>query len=227
MLGAIGAVVLVAGMAFAATWPGFDPQTIEVVGNRVVSRSNILARASIASNVNMWLQNTGAIAARVERIPYIARATVHRLPPTTMTIAVSERVPFALVRSGRSAAVVDRHLRVLSVEEKDPALPVFTLARTVALVPGAFLGEPSALALRDDYAAMVSADIRPNQLAFDRFGGLVARLPGGVRILLGDDGTLDKKLPLIEPILTQVVRKQRSVQAIDLRAPNTPVIVYR
>ena len=49
----------------------------------------------------------------------------------------------------------------------------------------------------------------------------------GLRLLLGSEKDLAQKLALVDPILSQVVGKQRRVAAIDLRAPATPVIVYR
>ncbi len=81
--------------------------------------------------------------------------------------------------------------------------------------------------LRSAYDAMSAHAIVPAELAFDRFGGIVATLPDGPRLLLGSGSDLDKKLTLARAILSQVVTHQRPVAAIDLRAPATPVLVYR
>ena len=43
---------------------------------------------------------------------------------------------------------------------------------------------------------------------------------GGVRILLGSEEDFDKKLALVDPILSQLVRDRRRVEAVDLRAPS-------
>jgi hypothetical protein len=67
----------------------------------------------------------------------------------------------------------------------------------------------------------------PSELAFDRFGGVVATLPDGVRLLLGSESDLNRKLTLAKAIRAQVVTQVRPVAAIDLRAPATPVLVYR
>ncbi len=222
----VGVIAVVAG-AFAVAWPGFEPKYVQVTGNRVVPRSEILAKAAIAGHINMWLQNTGAMASRIESIPYVAGAGVYRLPPASIVIAVRERAPFAAVRSDDRAALVDRDLRVLQSAPDDTALPEFILKPGVALEPGRFLTAASAVALRDDYEAMIAAHVIPVELTFDRFGGLVATMRGGVQILLGDDGDLTKKLALVDPILAQVVRKQRRVSAVDLRAPATPVLVFK
>ncbi len=221
-------VLLLAGAAaFAGMWPGFDPARVEVVGNRRVAEAEILERAAIARNANMWLQSTSAIARRVEAIPFVATASVHRIPPTTMKIAVTERVPFVILQSGDEAAVADHALRVLEGSSGEETLPVFVLQPGVALRAGAFVAQSRALELRDDYDAMVAAGLAPVELRRDRFGGLVATLPGQVRVLFGDDSDLTRKIALVNPILTQVVRDRARVAAIDLRAPNTPVLQYR
>lgn len=226
----IALVALIGSMAagFALTWSGFEPKNVVVMGNRIVPRDEILARARVSPNVNMWLQSTRAMAARVEAIPFVEWAGVYRVPPTTIVVRVSERKPFAVVLTGGESAVVDRNLRVLTLGAANSSLPRLVLpASEPALLPGAFLRDARATGLRDDYEAMIAAHVVPLQLEYDRYDGLVATVRGGVRLLLGDDAGLAQTLPLVDPILAQVVRKQRRVAAVDLRAPRTPVIVFK
>jgi cell division septal protein FtsQ len=221
----VGVVATAAG-AFAVAWPGFEPKRVDVIGNEIVPRSEILERAAISPHVNMWLQDTRAMKARIAAIPYIAAVGVYRAPPSTIVISVSERRPFALVRSGERYALVDRDLRVLAPAPENPSLVQFVLKPGMVLAPGTFLRDPNAAIMRDDYEAMIAAHVVPRTLLFDRFGGLVATVRGGVKILLGDSTDLSKKLALVDPIIAQLVRKQSHVAAVDLRAPATPVLVY-
>jgi len=142
-------------------------------------------------------------------------------------IAVKERIPFALVRSEDDAAVVDRDLRVLAPATGNETLPAFIVQRSMTLDPGTFLNDAGVKTLRDDYDVMIAAHVVPLELAFDRFGGLVATMRGGVKILFGSDDDFDKKLALVNPVLSQLVRDRRRVEAVDLRAPSTPVLVFR
>jgi cell division septal protein FtsQ len=224
---ALGAALVFVGLAFAATWPGFDPRQIAVTGNRRVTRGEILARAAVAPHVSIWLQNTGAIAVRIEAIPFIATAAVHRIPPAAIKIVVAERVPFALLRSGANAVVIDRALRVLTLATGDERLPVFLVEPDLDLWPGEFVRTHTAIDLRNTYEAMTARRIVPVELGFDRFGGLVVTMPGGLRLLLGGQNDLGRKLTLADAILAQVVGGQQRVAAIDLRAPAAPVLVYR
>ncbi len=222
---AVAVGVAVVGGGLAITWPGFQPRTIVVSGNRSVSRAEIVGRSGISTHVNMWLQNPRAIAARIASIPDIGSVRVYPIPPATVRIWVTERTPFAIARAGAQEAVLDRDLRVLSDDAPVATLPVFLLDEKTALEPGMFLHQADAFALRDDNDALLAAHVAPIELSFDRYGGLIAVVRGGVKILFGD-GDLEKKVALVNPILAQVGGK-RHIAAIDLRAPSTPVVDYR
>ena len=56
---------------------------------------------------------------------------------------------------------------------------------------------------------------------------IIADISGGPRLLLGQSDDIERKVRLINAILAQVVHRQQSVSAIDVRAPATPVVVYR
>ncbi len=224
---ALGVALLAGAAAVAAIWPGFYPRAVSVSGNQRISRGEILARAEIAPNRSIWLEDTGAIARRIEAIPYIASASVHRFPPGWVAIAVSEREPFAIVQSGPVSVVVDRAMRVLAPATGDEQNVVIVLGPDLDLEPGSFVTVRDAFVLRDAYDAMIARHITPVSLSVDRYSGIVATMHGGLRVLLGGQNEFDRKLGLIDPILAQVVREQGRVAAIDLRAPATPVLVYR
>jgi cell division protein FtsQ len=213
-------------IGFAVSWPGFDPRTISVNGNRRVTQAQIVERAGIAPKINMWLQDPRAIARRIETIPDVLSVRVRRIPPATIELSVSERQPFAVVRWGPSEVLVDRELRILSEPPPDGGLPVMVFPLRAGDSPGAFLEEPGLVALRSADDALTAAHVVPVELRFDRFGGLVA-VVRGVTVLFGDQADLDKKIPLVNPILAQVDRGERRVSSLDLRAPATPVVRYR
>jgi cell division septal protein FtsQ len=221
------AVLVVAGLAVTATWPGFVTKRIVVSGNERVSRGEILTRARVAAHVSIWLQNTGAIAKRIEAIPFVDVARVRRIPPATIRIVITERRPFAVLRSGDEAALVDRALRVLEPAAGAASYPELIVEPGVTFEPGEFVRRPNALALRDAYEQIDAGKIVPVSLQYDKFGGLVVTIRGGLRLLLGAQSDLSQKLTLADAILSQVVSRQRRVAAIDLRAPSAPVLVYR
>lgn len=216
------------GAYYAATWTGFYPKSVTVSGNRIVPSSEILARASIAQHANVWMQNMGAAARRIEAIPYVKNARIGRSLPASVHITVTERTPFAVLQTGASRLLVDRDLRVLRFAEPAAgSLPVIIAKLAAKPGPGVFIGDADVRQLRDDYATLARAHVAVHSLRYDRFGDLVAVTPGGIDLLLGDDGDLQKKAPLVDPIISQVGASGRKMAAVDLRAPKTPVVVYK
>ena len=222
--------LVVAGAAgyFLVTSPAFRPHGVRVTGTHVVSPSEVLAKAAIAPDENIWMQNTRAMASRIESIPYVETAVVHRAPDAAVTIDVSERTPFAIVETPAGLALIDGNLRVLESEPAQrAALVTIELHNAVSVQPGAFLKDPALRSLRDDENQLVAAHIAPASLTTDKYGQLVATLRDGVKLLLGDDDDLAKKIPLVDPILTKLRAHGRGLAALDLRAPGTPIAVYK
>jgi cell division septal protein FtsQ len=224
---ALAGLLSVAAGAFLTMWSGFDARQVAVTGNRRVPSSEILRVADIPPNRSIWLDDTKTIAARIRTIPLVGTVSIHRLPPASFTIAVSERVPFATLTSDDQTVVVDRALRVLSLATGDEQLPSFVLSLHRSLAPGTFVTVRDALVLRDVYMTMASNGLTPTTLTLDQYGDVVASIAGGPRLLLGEPDNLGRKVRLINAILAQVVRRQLSVSAVDVRAPATPVVVYR
>lgn len=223
---ALAAVAILAAGVFFSLWSGFDPQSISVAGNDRVPAGEILTRARIAPNTSIWLMRPRAIAERIESIPWIATAQVHRFPPSTVRIDVTERVPYAIVMRGDRAMIADRSLRVLAPADRE-RLPELVLRPGSPLAAGEFVNSPDARELRDALVALAARNMLPAQLSFDRFGGLVAVMPDRLRLLFGDGGDFDRKLALVAAVIAQVVRGERRVAVIDVRAPSTPVVSYR
>ncbi len=111
---AVLAILAAAGGYWAATWPGFLPTHVAISGNHVVPASQIAQRAQISTHENIWLQNMRAAQARIEAIPSVKEAYIHRTLPAGVRIAITERTPYAVLRYGDGDVLVDRDLRVLA-----------------------------------------------------------------------------------------------------------------
>jgi cell division protein FtsQ len=224
----LGVAVAAAFGYFLVTWPALRPHTIVVEGNRIVSKDDVLKAAAIDLRSNVWLQNTHAMTGRIDAIPYVETASVHREVPANVRISITERRPFALLKTVGGTYVLDRDLRVLQADDGSfSLLPVFVEEDVPQPRVGSTLKEPALLALRDDEEALLDAQLGATSLTHDKYGDLVVVLRDGVRVLFGDESELQKTIPLVEPILTQVGRAGRPISTIDLRAPSTPVVVYK
>ena len=157
---------------------------------------------------------------------------VHRaLALATIAIVdVTERIPFAGRHGGQSGpcwSIGIQRKKGWSRGHAPSELVTFTLPPGSDLGLGGFLKTDDAIRLRGAYDQLIASHVVPIALGYDKFDGLVATMRGGIRVMLGDDDEMNRKIALIDPILAQVVRKGKPADAIDLRAPNTPVVVYK
>lgn len=220
-------IAAAAGGYYAATWPGFYPKRISVSGNHSVTSADILTRAAIVRTQNLWLQSSKRAEQRVETIPDVKTASIHRRLPADVTIDVVERRPYAIVVTPDAQATVDSELRVLDSVSVASTLPVFMLEREVDLRPGRFLAIEPLQKLHTDFERLRKVALPVRMVQLDKYDGLVATLPDRVVVEFGEDADLEKKARLVDPILSQVGQQHRPIKAIDLRAPSTPVVVYR
>jgi len=223
------AVLVVIGIYGLSTWPALYPHTINVFGNRVVSESEIVSRAQINLTRNMWMQNTGAMVGRIEAIPYIESARIHRQPPDTMLIYVTERAPYAVVDDRGQRVTIDKTMRVLQQGaplDSPFTLPVLEVTAPTLDAPGSTFANANVATLVGCAGDFAAAHLDAATLSFDRYGDVVVTLRSGIRVLLGDPTTVAPKVMLVGPILAKVEHGRRRVAALDLRAITTPVVVY-
>ncbi|GAC1546222.1 MAG: hypothetical protein NVS3B16_16610 [Vulcanimicrobiaceae bacterium] len=224
--------VIVVGLAlwggFAlATSPAFRLHELTVTGLSHATRDDVLARASIDRNANVWLLDGAAIARRIEASPYVLTARVHRRPLGNVWIDVVERTADGCVRSrGGAALTVDRDDRVLERGCSDAVALAYELRAATDVAAGRFVRDPELPALQRDGRALAAMGDRFRALRHDAYGQLEADLQDGIRIRFGDDRDLERKQRLIGPILAQLGPRATGVRAVDLRAPATPVVEF-
>ncbi|MDQ2908030.1 MAG: FtsQ-type POTRA domain-containing protein [Candidatus Eremiobacteraeota bacterium] len=214
------------GWTFAQA-PFFRLKSLEVSGLVRVSRSEVVARAAIDPHANVWLMDRAAVERRIEAIPYVASAWVHRRLPGDVRIDVTERVPTSCVRDGAHRTfTIDEELRVLARGCAVPA-PLYAVRASLAVVPGTFLRDPELLHLQDDARTLAAAGKHYRTFADDHYGRLVVSMADGIGVRFGTDDDLVREQGLISPILTELGPRAAQIASLDLRAPTTPVVQYR
>ena len=99
--------------ARVVTVPGSHPHT---------TTAAVVAAARLGAHPPLISVDPGATAARVEALPYIASARVERHWPDGVTIAVTERVPVAVMAGpGAAWSVLDGDGRTLQVAPARPS----------------------------------------------------------------------------------------------------------
>jgi len=223
-------VVVLVGAALwsLAMLPAFRLHALTVTGTAHVERDEVVGRAAIDPRANIWLLDTTAAERRIEGIPYVLAAHVHRRPPGDVWIDITERTPQACVRDGAGhELLVDAALRVLE-EICTPGFGLtFDVRARLDAGAGAFLNDPEVRALQADAGSLATDGDRYRAFSHDAFGELEATMQNGIEVRFGDDDDLARKQRLIGPILAELGPRALDVRALDVRAPATPVVEYR
>ncbi len=142
-IGAAAAVVLAIGVLlllaigirnFFRDDPRFRIATsssIQIMGNSQVTRSELLSVFGSDLGRNIFFIPLGARRASLEELPWVEHATVMRLMPDQMRVAIVERTPIAFIRQGNTIGLVDvhgvlLHLPPAAMAAKHYSFPVVT-----------------------------------------------------------------------------------------------------
>ena len=93
---------------------GLGIDEVTVTGHRFTADRDILDSLDLANVRTMTALKSTAVKARIERLPWIATATITRVYPGRIDVAVTERFPFAVWLNGTSASLVDETGRILA-----------------------------------------------------------------------------------------------------------------
>jgi cell division protein FtsQ len=104
---------------------------IQIGGNQNVTRAQVLTVFGADLERNIFRVPLAERRADLERLPWVAHATVMRLLPNRIRVAVTERTPVAFVRQGSHIGLVDANGVLLDMPEDaagDPhySFPVLT-----------------------------------------------------------------------------------------------------
>ena len=100
--------------------------SIQIVGNTHLSRAQLLSVFGEDVERNIFNIPLAARRAELEQLPWVAHATVMRLLPNHLRIAVTERTPVAFVRQGTQIGMVDASGVLLDIPPDAPGDPHYS-----------------------------------------------------------------------------------------------------
>ena len=83
--------------------------SIQILGNSQVTRPELLSVFGSDIGRNVFFIPLGERRAELEKLPWVAHATVMRLLPNQLHVAITERTPVAFVRRGNTIGLVDAY----------------------------------------------------------------------------------------------------------------------
>lgn len=229
VIGAVGVVGLVlVGLAVLHT-PWFSARAVTVTGGHPDTRTAaIVAAAGLEGRPPLISVDPGAVAGRVEALPFIASARVTRQWPDGVAIAVTERVPaLQMAGPGTSWSVLDGRGRTLRVGPARVGGLVVLIVHTPgggvppappgrSLPPAASTGVSVCRSLPKAFVAqVVSVTVAPD-------GTVDLALDSGITVVLGRATDLTAKYEDVAAILAHGTLHPTST--IDVSVPESPTV---
>ncbi len=231
----VALVVLTVLAAGFAVWLGYftdvcSVRGVEITGNRILDTAYIRQLSGVDSYENLLRVQVGRLERNLERDPWIREARIGRELLNTVRIDVTERVPVALVDAGGTGFLVDPSGYVIAGVATDQfqELPRVYAAQ----VPPPNIGEKLSDAQVAECVKVIGTmpqGLRDTIAMGNPFDGrgqvFISR--NGYNVVYGDARDMENKNEILEAIVADIAGNNRAVAYIDVRVPDSPVIMPR
>lgn len=189
---------------------GLQISAVRITGQSETAELDVLDQLAIPTHGSIIAFDAAAARDRIEQLPWVAEATVRKVYPDTLEVAITERSPYALWQHDGQVALVDDTGRVLS----DYISPRYA---GLLLVVGAGAQSQAAeiLGLINDFPDLAGR-IRAATLVSGRRWNLTLR--NGITVLLPEDDPLPAVIQLVS-LDQQSGLLSRDIVSVDLRLP--------
>jgi cell division protein FtsQ len=236
VLGCTAAIAMVAAAAWGASRsPLLDVDHVRLTGTAHTQPLQVIQTAGTLPGRPMVDLDEAAAAQRIERLPWVADATVRRRWPNTVSIDVRERAPAASVPAvGGGWALVDDRGRVLEPVAGAPAdRPALEGVPAVGAA-GTNVPALTRAALEVAGALPPALRARVGTVARETGGEMQLRLRAGGVVRLGDTRALTPKLVAAQTVLARVDAMasaaksgNNAIAVLDVSVPDSPVLTRR
>ncbi len=215
------AALIICGVGYAAyaipRTEALQVQHVEVLGTDRLSREEVTARSGLAGASILRVPGDEA-EARLEKLPYVASATVDSGWSTTVTVHVRERVPRLVWRSGGKAYLVDDSGMVLEEAPNNARLPVLDSPRGATPQLGGRV-DPGVVGFALRLYSSLPPEVRPaaNRLVYEDGRGYTLYSSAGWTAVIGDATQVGVKGEVLRRVLGR-----KAVSYVDVSNPATP-----
>lgn len=208
----------------------FALQTVEVQGNRWVTKEEVLQLASVEGGLNLWQVDIRGIVTRLQTHPLIEQVFVARRWPHTLVITVREREAMALLPAEEGFLVIDGQGYIMegvsSISQlKLPLISGIKLERNAG--PGSQLtgaGLESALAVLNQLPLDARQGIA--EIEAREPDNLLLYLPGRIKVKFGDSNDVQGKWKRLQEAL-QGISNMGGLEYVDVSFTGPPAIKFR
>ncbi len=197
----VAVLVVLCVVLLALHTPLLALRSATVRGAQHTGNQAVLRAAGLLTHPPLIDVDPKSVAAEVERLPWVAHATVIRHWPDSVTVIVTERAPLgSMARPGGGTAVVDRTGRVLAWQGGAPTGLVLVAPVTPGR-PGTVLARAARPALAVAAALPPTLAARVTQVGVSAAGAVTVSLGRGVSAVLGTTAELPAKLTALATVL--------------------------
>ncbi|MFQ5854486.1 MAG: cell division protein FtsQ/DivIB [Anaerolineae bacterium] len=209
---------IAAALFHLLTAPAYTVHGAKVRGNTLIEAQAIY-QTSMVDGQNLFLLNTQAAAAAIERLPYVKRAQVRVRPPAQVAIIVQEYQPRWVWIAGDNRFWIDETGNILPDSG--------TLEEALTVVDPSGRPLPVGSSLEPHFVAMLDAlsHLMPGlrQVSFDRRMGFILSVGPGWPVRIGEGpNRLSVKIGILNSLVPELIEQNQDVDFIDLRYPEQP-----
>jgi cell division protein FtsQ len=221
-IGAAGTVLLVGGW-FLVHSPLFGAHAVTVTGNTHESTAQVISAAGLTGHPPLLDVDGGAVAAQIERLPWVRTAAVNVSWPDGVHITLTEETPRLVVgMAGGRWATLSADGRVLEVSTtRAPGLVLLTVPQP----PG---GPGTNLSARDDAGLDVASTLpasfaaQVTAVTVEPAGWVQLSMTTPIAVDVGSATQLTAKYEDISSILAGATLHNGDV--IDVSVPDAPTV---
>jgi cell division protein FtsQ len=228
-------LLLAVGTYYFLSLPIWRIQDVVVNGAKMLSAEEIKDLSGVPIAENLFLTSFARVRNNLSKITAIKESHIYRLPPATVLIRIKERKPIAVVLFPDRSAIVDEDGYIIN---RNPGLSLNIPRMTeLPVVSGLGSGEAAALERIDPQASHLIASIindlanllgsRHLQLETGGFQKIGFLLDDLLRVKLGRDEEIKQKMVVFKALLKVIEGKWETVEYVDVRYPDNPVIKYK
>lgn len=219
-------VLLLCGAIWTAFWsPMLSVRRIQVTGADNADVTDVRDAAALDGDANLLLLSTGDVANKVEKLPWVKDAEVHRRLPGTVRIRVEERRAALVVTVAAGSWTIDGTGHVLQEGAFAKDLPTLTGAALTGLEPGDRIdaaGVRAALSVWRSLPRRIKSEVASVVAPSSERVALALR--DGTLVRYGGDDRLESKNEVLIALLTRLSAEGRKATYIDVSVPSTPAV---
>lgn len=209
------------------------PNKINIHGTQILSEADVRHSLNLSKEQSWISLDPYELSLQLRNHPWIEKAMVHRSPPQTIDVHVTERVPMAFLKTANNLFLFGRDFRVLKRLELNGSwdLPIIVNRKLTNVVPGDRL-HPRDLKRAFQLIELLKTD---KTLPLDAVSEVIITDPFNIVLIAGPDGmrikfgfeNFERKLAALSRLMPQISENKKRIKYIDLRSIRGATVKFR